>query len=78
MSTGTAPQCFACRHYFSVTPPKGHTCAAFNNGIPGPIMVNAADHRMPYPGDHGIMFEEAPPRFMGRNGLRVFVEHEPR
>lgn len=32
------------------------TCEAFPDGIPGPIW-GGADHRKPWPGDHGLRFE---------------------
>jgi hypothetical protein len=35
----------------------GQICAAFPSGIPDEIWWNHADHREPYPGDGGIMWE---------------------
>jgi hypothetical protein len=32
-------------------------CAAFPDGIPDDIDLGGFDHRLPYPGDHGIRFE---------------------
>ena len=31
-------------------------CEAFPGGIPDPIVANEADHRAPYPADHGVRF----------------------
>ena len=36
---------------------KKFTCAAYPGGMPDEILVGEADHRNPYPGDHGIRFE---------------------
>lgn len=53
--------CMACKRAF----PDGYdenyrarrqTCEAFPDGIPGAILVNEADHHLPYPGDHGLKF----------------------
>jgi len=46
-----------CRH---LTWDKGEpvTCRAFPAGIPEEIFLNGFDHRKPYPGDHGIRFEQ--------------------
>ncbi|MGZ4853175.1 MAG: hypothetical protein ACXV3D_08345 [Halobacteriota archaeon] len=30
----------------------------WNKPIPDDIQLNLCDHRYPYPGDHGILFEE--------------------
>jgi hypothetical protein len=48
------PQCFSCTRLNI-----GHiTCAAFPDGIPDPILRGTHDHRKPFAGDHGILFEQ--------------------
>jgi hypothetical protein len=49
------PQCFQCRHLDRGS--VALTCRAFPSGIPGAILLGDADHREPWPGDHGIRFE---------------------
>jgi hypothetical protein len=49
------PQCIKCKHLDRGT----LQCPAFGNKpIPDDIQLNLSDHRYPYPGDHGILFEE--------------------
>lgn len=50
------PQCFDCVHLEEGKRPM--RCAAFPDGIPEVILLNKHDHRKPYPGDHGIRFEQ--------------------
>ena len=52
--------CSYCRH---LRPVGGGFCAAFPDGagIPEAIWQGQHQHRAPYPGDHGIQFENARP-----------------
>lgn len=53
-------QCLGCRRFRSTETDSEYVCEAFPEGIPEPITRNLADHRQPYPGDHGIRFEPLP------------------
>ena len=48
--------CLSCQH----TLPGGAWCAAFPppGEIPQAILLNTFDHRIPYPGDQGIQYEQ--------------------
>lgn len=50
-----APICRACFRYSGQD-----TCEAFPDGIPGRIMYQHYDHRLPFPGDKGLRFELNP------------------
>jgi len=58
------PQCMNCRHFqrFSKTEKRQGICAAFPDGIPGPIMDNEEDHRQPVAGDRGLRWEQVDPQ----------------
>jgi hypothetical protein len=57
VTTVAAPLCLACTRLVDDGVSR---CAAFPDGIPDRIMFEAFDHRLPFPGDHGIRFELAP------------------
>ena len=37
---------------------KALSCEAFKGGIPFAIIAGVSDHRLPFPGDNGIQFED--------------------
>ena len=53
-----------CKHYIGVKQPDGtevterQVCKAFPDRIPDHIAYGQNPHLRPYPGDHGIVFEE--------------------
>ncbi len=51
-----AVQCGFCKHYIA----GQERSTAFPDGIPASILDNTHDHRLPYPGDHGIRLELKP------------------
>lgn len=58
------PICFECKHFQGAW--KGAPrCKAFPNGIPRELMREKAKHDAPYPGDHGIQFEQ----YVDKKGL---------
>lgn len=54
MTSVAAPICYGCRHKEAGPDLK---CGAFPGGIPTEILLSNADHRLPFPGDHGVRFE---------------------
>ena len=54
MVVGPLAICLACKHLRSAD-----TCNAYPDGIPGKILFEHFDHRLPYPGDRGARFEIA-------------------
>ncbi len=46
-------QCVFCVHKLA-----GAICTAFPSKIPDVILLNRHDHHYPYPGDHGIRFQD--------------------
>lgn len=60
----TIVQCAFCTHYLA----GQQRCTAFPAGIPKAILDGESDHRLPYPGDHGIRLElvpDVPKDFLG-------------
>ena len=53
-------QCLHCTHAHD-----DDTCEAFPDGIPLEV-VTYHDHRKPYPGDNGILFEDIDPKKRGK------------
>ena len=47
------PPCFDCKHYLEEL-----KCKAFPAGIPEEILDGKNDHKKPYHGDNGILFEQ--------------------
>ena len=57
MTTGL-PLCAECKH-FHVGDTSANTCDAFPDGIPDDIFLCRIEHRQPYPGDGGTVYEPA-------------------
>lgn len=49
--------CLHCKHLDQDNLVSGFYCSAFDDEIPDDIIDGKHDHKTPYPGDHGIMFE---------------------
>lgn len=53
------PTCMDCRHadweHFYAT--RKLRCKAYPERVPDMIKLGVHDHRTPYPGDHGVLFE---------------------
>jgi len=56
--TTIVPLCVFCKHYreFETDKPV-RACSAYPNGIPKEITDGKVDHRVPYRGDGGVVFE---------------------
>lgn len=50
-----SPVCTLCTHYHRGK--EEHTCKAFPYGIPDDIWSGDNEHKRPYAGDNGILFE---------------------
>ena len=48
------PMCYNCKHQSAADPLK---CDAFPAGIPRRILYSQFDHRKPFEGDRGILFD---------------------
>ena len=62
MTIGPVSQCSVCAHFKSPLDEKDMDtaapfCDAFPTAIPEEILANQADHRKPFPGDHGIRWK---------------------
>ena len=53
-----ARQCASCRNHIPYT----MACKAFPKGIPTELMSGSWDHREPYEGDNGVLYEPENPQ----------------
>lgn len=66
---GKLPVCYSCKHLRTLgKSPQGFTCDAFPDGIPQEILYGAR-HDDPWPGDHGIQFEQASDAVLKSRGV---------
>ena len=54
------PICMKCAHLGEIVSGR-RVCTAFADGIPMEIFLSEADHRVPFPGDGGVVFEPRDP-----------------
>lgn len=61
MTSYAIPICASCTRYtgYDDTHPRAY-CAAFPAGIPLAMYADGFDHRNPYPGDNGILYDPDP------------------
>lgn len=57
ISTKSTP-CFTCTHMVRRFDARPLQCKAFPDGVPQEIYSGVNDHKKPFPGDNGILFEE--------------------
>jgi hypothetical protein len=69
-----SPQCYACVHFDRDAPSREFRCDAFPDGIPVPIQSNKHDHSKPYPGDHGILYEQIRPGPRAQVAVQAILE----
>lgn len=65
-------ECAFCIHLRLPVEGTNPTCDAFPDGIPDDIIYGRHDHREPYPGDNGILFELNP-----KYGWKAVLEESP-
>ena len=53
--------CNNCTHLAKGPVSNEITCAAFPQRIPVEILLNRHDHRIPFPGDHGMRYDPVEP-----------------
>ena len=72
MTSPREPECMTCKHlrrpetmtdeefaqFQQIEEDDGAICKAFPEGIPEEIFEGPVSHKTPYPGDHGIQWEE--------------------
>lgn len=73
--TGAIPMCASCVRFQPFEGDRGSWCAAFPDGIPDEIYFGGFDHRLPFPGDHGVRYEQDPgPRGKALDGYTPMAE----
>ena len=63
MTTVPVPICYSCANLYDTEGDARLRCMAYPEAIPEEILDSEVDHRLPYTGDHGITFDQAPDRF---------------
>ena len=61
MTSVVSPVCFGCTHMYPSGPNHDLKCDAYPSDIPWDILLSKVDHRQPYPGDNGVVFEPKSP-----------------